>query len=1116
MKSNFINFKSFLFVSGSVLYLLLMQQPMLAATKNPEARARTVDAAALSSQRTSIERLRTSLKKNRGKAGESNILERLAEAEQTAAAIEFRIVHGPASQKNGKADLTGYRRYLRSSIATLTELINRFPNLAQLARAHAMRGKAYEEVGNNSSAEKEYRYLVSRYSRAPETSAALMSLADMAIANRDYGGAIKYLSNMEKREDDPRHPFALHRMAWAYYNLKQPAKALLYLEKTIDMSDGSNESLKELALLDVPLFYLEGREQKLPQYSSEHAPSYFKSLEQGTILGKMIIQYSKLLRAHALGDDLIVFKNVLVESQPDRPETFEVVTIAFEDQLNHRRFEQLVALANEVASFQKRAKNREVLEKAQKLLLDSAEEIQKLIAKNRNADGVEKLNQRLSDVYAAFTRLVDENDPRLAKIHYNLAESLFSTKQFEAATKNYRWLIGHSGTDEKTKNEATQKSIASRYEALRIHGLMPKELKAKSLASSAPAKMDDSVTEWIGWVDSRQKQGTGDENDAFYFEANRVIYANGDISRAVRRFNAFALENHKSQYAQPSAALVLDSYVAGSNWKELQELISAYLGVSEWKGSALHARVSRLNSEVAYKQLEGSYNSGDFASALNQAEQYLRSHTESKNASDALALAGNAALALKDKAKAIKYLSLLISSSPKSEAAAAALLARGTMEESSFEFELAAKDYQDWLNTPDALKKSDDKARTAVRSRVLTLFWISGNQAKLNQALRNPQICTAGLSDACDRFRALSYLLGSDRGQEMTLRAFYRSRKGPVENRSLWAALALEGSRSMAFRDRNVALHHLSANWNTLDPLFQAYLVPSLSKSIPKTFRLNRKGIWGVAPLLLNESYLAYRMEILREFENVAAKASKLPWARVRAAVLNEVASAYLDVADAMVKRAQKMNVQIDNAKLVMPFEEKGQKLRKMAFEMASNAAVEEDQLEPILAAFIESNPSQAKTLKHEQVRRPLSLDQFALEILDPENSWRNIPKACNDGGDCVIARFGAAARTGQWPQVAYLIHESREKKLVNEVQLGLMRSVAFSVMGAQAEGLKELTAVSANLSREHRQKSSLYLLMHYFRAFSKNMTMEMLKRLRESGHGKSDVALAAEKWIGG
>ena len=78
--------------------------------------------------------------------------------------------------------------------------------------------------------------------------------------------------------------------------------------------------------------------------------------------------------------------------------------------------------------------------------------------------------------------------------------------------------------------------------------------------------------------------------------------------------------------------------------------------------------------------------------------------------------------------------------------------------------------------------------------------------------------------------------------------------------------------------------------------------------------------------------------------------------------------------------------------------------------------------------------------------------------------------------------------------------------------------------MGAQAEGLRELAAVSDELSSDLRQKSSVYLLVQYFRSLSKQMTKEMLDRVRRFGSGSSmddsegtiDVASAAEKWIGG
>ena len=66
---------------------------------------------------------------------------------------------------------------------------------------------------------------------------------------------------------------------------------------------------------------------------------------------------------------------------------------------------------------------------------------------------------------------------------------------------------------------------------------------------------------------------------------------------------------------------------------------------------------------------------------------------------------------------------------------------------------------------------------------------------------------------------------------------------------------------------------------------------------MPAPFRLNRAALKDVAPLKANEKWITRRVEVIREMENAATQVMKLPWARIRAEVLNEMAGVYLDLA---------------------------------------------------------------------------------------------------------------------------------------------------------------------------------------------------------------------------
>ena len=1087
---------------------------------------RNVDEAALESQRNAVAGLKKLLKKYRGSGQESSLLERLADVEQQTAAIEFRVAHGISKKKTGSADLSIYEGLMKDSIATLKELIDKFPRTTDLAHAHSMLGRAYDETGERKLAQHEYHLLVGSFPNSSDASAAYMALADMASADNDNVQVLRYLSELEKRPEDPRHPFALYKMAWTYYNLKSIDKALRYLEKTAAYyeskagkssaaPDSSDQALRESALLDVPLFYLEGREQKNPQLTSEGAIRYFEGLDKGAVVGKMVARYAKLLRSHGLADDLMAFKTQVIRTRPDPQEVFDVLAITYEDQINHRRFAQLVSTSQEMSGYLLKNPSQKILvDRAEKLLLDTATVIQALIVKNKDSENVSQLNSTLAGVYAAFTQLVDEKDPRVAKVHYNLAESLFETRHFGEATDHYRWVVAHAQAGSKEQKDARQKAVASRYEELRARALIPKDMKAQPLGPAVVTGvtgLTPEVAEWVSWVMP--------ESESFYFEATRCLYAAGNVRLAASRLREISSKKPDSAFAIPSASLLIDTYMASGDWAGVRDLVSQFSTVPAWKGSQFIARLHALDSEVGYKQLESSYSSKQYGSALTQAEEFLRQHPDSKYSSEALALAGNSALAVQDSRKALSYLSKVISATPETENGAQALLSRAKLKEDAFDFQAAAQDDLAWLDLRHDLTKAQEKQRAGMRTRALLLSWTSGNASILSKALHDPHVCSGDNEVLCERYAALSLFMGSNRGKEITKHAFANSHKGADENKSLWAALSLEGVEHLAFRDRNICLQQLVSHWGELDPLIQVYLLPSISHSVPEAFRVNRQGIQEVAPLVTNEHYLTYRVDIIREFETIAVKTSKLPGAKIQSVALNEVASAYLDFARGLRTIAQKkegsVTAELDH--FLLPFEEKGQQLRMEAFKIAANSAIEDEDLEGIAQPFIQDNPSQAKLLVRDRVAKPRSLDLFALDVFDPEGQWQE-----KNGDRPYQERFVQAIRQKQWAQIAVLLHEGRERKLVPASRLGLMRAVALTSMGAQAEGLQEFADVASTMSAPAKKKMLWILLAHYFRSNSRSKTGEILKLLAAAGAptgGEEDsvsLANAAAKWIGG
>ena len=1059
-----------------------------------EVQERRVDRAALDSQLNAIRSLQELIGKNRGKEQESALLFKLGEAQRRAGSMQFRIAHGTPAQGGGKAGLQDHKQYLIQSTKTFGQLIQRFPRSSDLPRAYFLKGRSHSESGSPSLARADFLHLVSNFPKSEDTISAYMALAEIAMDKNQWDQAAEYLRPVEKDRSNPHYPHALYRQAWCQYNLKDVPRALSYAERTIRYYSGrgqsrSDEALRENAILDAALFFLQGYEQRLSHFGVDEAYTYFKRLESGAILGKVIVRYAKLLRAHGHVEELGKWKTLVLSREPERPENLELIVIAYEDQLNKRQYIQLVDTARELVSYRNPKSSKESVERAERLLLDAAKQLQQLISKNKNADGVVLLTTALAGIYDCFTRLVDEEDPRVAKVHYNLAESLFEIGQYEQATEHYRWVLNKGW-----EKEASLRAIGSRYEHLRKRGLIPKDLKARSIQESPRKDLDKDLVEWIGWVDDHAKR-TAMSVDSFYFEANRAIYLNGDIQDSLKRLLGFALEFPKSKYATPSATLLVDTYVASAEWEKLQELSAKLLAIKEWKGTEFATRLYGLAADAEFKTVEAAYRAGDYKLAIGKSERFRATYPESKRHSESLAIAGHAALAAKDTSEALGYFSQLMRTAPNSEAGASALLAHGGVREEQLEFTEAARDFQQYLAMPPAIAKLGDKQRNDLRRKTLAYAWISGDSKLLNRVLADKSVCTPAVSGECQRYEVLKIFESQGRGPDFTAKAFSRARHGAVEYRSLWAALALEGARNLAFRDRHVAIRILRKHWDALDSLAKTYILPSVTLSIPRAIAMNRRSIRSVAPLMAREAYLVRRVEAIREIENAGMEAAKLPWARIRASITNELADLYADTARSL------RSLRGADPAMAEPFEKKSDSLRAKAFELASSSAIEDDAFDEIAQPYLHADPKRmARLLPKVATRKPEPLDPGQLRTIDPDGDWGNESGQCKDSSRCAVnalkARWYHAARQRRWAEAAYLVQYAKEKKLVSPTVLALLRAYTLAGVGAQAEALAELAGARGGMDKRIRRNVNRLLLEHYQNSLAHDRAGELMKEL--------------------
>ncbi|OFZ78764.1 MAG: hypothetical protein A2583_09850 [Bdellovibrionales bacterium RIFOXYD1_FULL_53_11] len=1088
---------------------------VVAAPSSTEQHDRSVDRAALASQEQAITTLRGLMGRYRGTPKEAVFLAKLADLERQSASLKFRVAHGETHRSGGKKppDMNAYKKAMRESIRTLDELIRKYPRYGEIAHAYFIRGRAYEEIGDKSLAAKDYLHLVTSHPDSEEVPAAYMSLAGFAIEAGDHDRAVGHLKNVEKKPDSPHYPFALYKLAWACFNLRNVEQAISYAERHVayynerrsdrkkagGLLASADESFRENMLLDITVFYLEGFEQKPLQYDVPHALKLFRDLESGNPLGRMLARYAKLLRSHGHDAALIEWKNLVLKEEGARPEALDVLVVACEHHLNKRSFADLVAGARDMIAYYGSFPAHVEMPKARKLLLDAAGTLQTIVLKNKGSDGVGAYSRHLAAIYDAFTKIVEDSDPRIPRVHYNLAETLFEIRDFEGAAVHYRWVVEKSGAI-KTKDrldpaDAGLKAIASRYESLKARGLVPKELKAQKMADKPFKELDAALVEWVSWLDEyKDEYGDGKKNDDvadnFYFEANRALYMAGAVKIAVERMTAYAADHPASRFAIPSVGLVLDTGVAGEDWEYVHSTARDFMevrglgGAGTTGGKEFERRLYDTAAGAYYKIIEAHHKAGGFKDVVGKAGKFEKNYVRDARFPDVLSLAGNAAMTLGDSKRAEAFFSRLLLVSPKSELAPAALLARASIREKHHEFRDSAGDYLSWLQQYGA------KAEKKIRQKALALSWISGSGELLERALSTKQVCISELARDCATHRALRSVLAAGGGKDAIAAGdmLERSRKSEGAGKAIWAVAALGGAGGLQYHKRMQAVRFLASAWDDVDPLMRLALLPVISEAVPAAFSMTRAELKKISPLKPNARSITHRVEMIREIENTATRAMKLPWGRIRALALGEVASFYIGFSRELKALPAPKGLPAEELaayeetvqKLVFPFEEKGQDMRLKAFEMASKAAIDEKALLQIATPYFEDNPSQARALAARKLQqRPAALDVALVARLDPGGGWRSLDRDAENATEVMRADWVEAVEKRNFGRAAYVMHAARENKLSGDVSLALMRVVALAAAGAQAEALQELKDVAGDLG-DSNEKEAMDLVIDY------------------------------------
>jgi hypothetical protein len=353
----------------------------------------------------------------------------------------------------------------------------------------------------------------------------------------------------------------------------------------------------------------------------------------------------------------------------------------------------------------------------------------------------------------------------------------------------------------------------------------------------------------------------------------------------------------------------------------------------------------------------------------------------------------------------------------------------------------------------------------------------------------------------CEKYQALIQLKQSKKIDRRV--ALKRAGEGPKANQALWAALVLRTPEPLPVPERIRLALSLAEGWNELDSLQQFATVPELNTGLPAAFARVRRELPAAFVLKPSATSISRRVKTLETFELAAGSAIKLPWARVRVAVLSEIAQAYLMFSRELSALAPPKGISAEElaeykksiAEINTPFEEKGKTLMTKALEIGGELAINPEGIDGLAETVAAGQRAPASML-------PMKLKPVELGLLDnlEGKTWSNlVVNVQPTPQENLRALWVDALRRKAWGRLAYFAQEYQRQAESGSNVAEMMRAVALYAVGAQAESLDVLQTVSGRLTGDTRERVEEVLLSNYQRTLGSKKVEALSKEIRNA-----------------
>lgn len=524
--------------------------------------------------------------------------------------------------------------YNRKAIQLYEWFLRDFPTDPKVDQALFFLGYNYFELGDTTKGKSFYEKLSKEHPRSPFVDESNFALGEFYFENEKWAPALEYYEKVSQNRKGRLYSFALYKSAWSQYKMGQTVKALGSLELVIragrggrgadeDVPQGSNVSrirLANEALRDLVVFYAEAGAYK-------DARSYFEKVAGSknafALTEKLAYYYVDIGKKEAAR---YVFKE-LIDEKPNAPKAYDyqyqIVTMYGAAGNNATFREELYAWIQNYGNGSSWSKansgNKELIQKSRQLIETTLRNFilqQHQTAQNSHAPEAQKLAREGYQLY--FDALSDSK--RIDEMHFFYGELLFDMKDYEKAAEQYTW-VAENAPNSKYFEKATVNAILALEKKLP----KPEEIKKIVGETTEPVPFTESIesfeTASLRYFKVIKK---GEDTVAVKYRMASLYYYFNQFDKAIPLFEAIIRDYPKSQYAEYSANLLLDTYNLKKDYEGLETAAQNILKVPELRNSKAGEQIKSILQKTNFKKAQELEKGQDFAKSAATYEDFAQ------------------------------------------------------------------------------------------------------------------------------------------------------------------------------------------------------------------------------------------------------------------------------------------------------------------------------------------------------------------------------------------------------------------------------------------------------------------------------------------------------------